>query len=556
MNILYSKTSRIPLAAFFIGISIFLSRLLGILRDNLLANFLDRTKTDVYFAAFRIPDFVYAVLIMGGVSAVFLPLFAESFKRDKKAAEKFFNDVLFLILIVLSSISLILAFFTPQLINLIAPGFSSWQKQSAVSLTRILFLSQILLGVSAVFSNLLQYFKFFFAYSLAPVFYNVGIILGIVLFEPIFGLKGLVFGVVLGALMHLLIQLIPFFTLKLKIKPSLSFNNERIRSLLTLAYPRIIGFSASQLNLVVLTAVASTLKSGALSVFNFSLNLYWLPIGLIGVSFTQAAFPFLSKSWGEKDKFSFNREFSSAFLWIFFFSLPASFFVLLLSKEIVSLVFSSFFAKSSYFSPEQISLTAACLAVFSVSIFAQSLIPFLSRVFASVKNTKTPAFISFWTAILNIALVYFFIYLFKQNLFLQGFVMRFLNIPNPSDVAIIGLPSAFALASFFQVGLLLLFLRRNLKRKIEELHFKKMLLPLTKIILASLGAALLIFFLKLLWQAIFAPSLSPLMLFLEILVIFIAGSGFYLFLSSLLGLTQSQTFLEFIRNPFSLSKNL
>ncbi len=175
-RILNSKTKTVTFGAFLLAVSALLSRVLGLFRDNLLANLLPKAQGDIYFAAFRIPDFIYGILITGGVVAAFLPVFSSSIKKNKEEAESFVNNTLTFFLFALVSISVILAVFTPQLVRLIVPGFNEQQKALTVILTRIMFLSPVLLGASAIFSGILHYFNLFLATALAPIFYNLGII--------------------------------------------------------------------------------------------------------------------------------------------------------------------------------------------------------------------------------------------------------------------------------------------------------------------------------------------------------------------------------------------
>ena len=143
---------------------------------------------------------------MGGISAIFLPVFAEYFKKDEEKGWQLASNILNCFLVLLILICGLLAIFTPWLIKFVTPGFSAEQKALAVSLTRIMFLSPIFLGLSSLFSGVLHYFNRFFAYSIAPIIYNLSIILGILVFVPIFGLYGLAYGVILGAVLHWLVQ--------------------------------------------------------------------------------------------------------------------------------------------------------------------------------------------------------------------------------------------------------------------------------------------------------------------------------------------------------------
>jgi len=189
------QTKNITFAAGILFVSSLISDLLGLFSGRLLAgHFGASSNLDIYFAAFRIPDFIYKILISGGVIVAFLPLFSEYFLKDKEEAWKFANNVLNVFAFFLVAISALAAIFAPLLLRIITPGFEAKELASVILLTRILLLSPIFLGLSSIFSGILQYFRKFLIYSLAPVFYNLGIIFGIIFLAPKFGILGVVFG--------------------------------------------------------------------------------------------------------------------------------------------------------------------------------------------------------------------------------------------------------------------------------------------------------------------------------------------------------------------------
>ena len=305
-HIFNSKTKTVTFAAIILGISSLISGLLGLVRDRLLAGYFGASpELDVYFAAFRIPDAVYGILIAGGMAMVFLPIFSDYFDKDQKEAWRFANIIIncFLFFLVIFSVNLFVL--TPAILNFITPGFSIGQRELTADLSRILFLSPILLGLSGIFSSILHYFNRFLAYSLAPVFYNLGIIFGIVFFLPNFGLYGLIFGVILGVLLHLFIQLPAVFYSGFHYQAIFDFNYPGLKKIFSLIVPRIVSQVFLQSNTIIITAIASTLASGSIAIFNFANNLQSLPVGIIGASFAVASFPALSSAWvnGQKEKF-------------------------------------------------------------------------------------------------------------------------------------------------------------------------------------------------------------------------------------------------------------
>ncbi|MEK9153511.1 MAG: lipid II flippase MurJ, partial [Patescibacteria group bacterium] len=165
-KLLTFQTCTVNKAVLFVSVATFVGYGLAILRDNLLANFLNNVQADVYWAAFRIPDFVYGLLITGGVVAAFLPVFSQAFQNNQAQARRLFHNVFTVFGLFLVVLSVGLAILAPLIVNGIAPGFSLQQKAQTVALVRIMFFSPIALGVSAIFSSVLQYFNFFVAFSL------------------------------------------------------------------------------------------------------------------------------------------------------------------------------------------------------------------------------------------------------------------------------------------------------------------------------------------------------------------------------------------------------
>ncbi|PIR89701.1 murein biosynthesis integral membrane protein MurJ [bacterium (Candidatus Gribaldobacteria) CG07_land_8_20_14_0_80_33_18] len=527
-RVLNSKAKNITFAALILAVSALISQLLGFLRDNLLANLVPRVQTDIYFAAFRIPDLVYGILITGGVVAAFLPVFAQYFKQGQNEAKNLTNNVLTFFLIALVVICSFLAIFTPYLIKFIVPGFSGEQKNLTIVLTRIMFLSPILLGLSSIFSSILHYFNLFIAYSLAPLFYNLGIIFGILFFYPYFGLSGLAYGIILGALAHLLIQ-IPF-AIKMGFRPTFSFNFKHpgLIKIFKLMLPRTVGSIATHLNLIVITAIASGLSLGSITIFNFSNNLASVPISLIGISFATAAFPALSRDFLE-EKEKFFKKISSVFSQLLYLIIPLSVLIYLLRAQLVRIILGTAILKNGGFGWQETRLTAAAIGIFCFSLFASTFIPYLVRVFFSFQNTKTPVKIALLSILLNIILCYFFVWSLSFNNFFQKGLINFLKLKGISNISVLGLPLAFSISSIFQFFLLFFFL----KRKISGLSYKDIHQTFLKILISTFIMAVIVF-LTLQIYSLFGTTRTVIGIFFQTILAGLTGIFFYLFLSFIL----------------------
>lgn len=524
---LNSKTKTVTFAAILLASSALISRLLGLFRDNLLANLFSKQQTDIYFAAFRIPDFIYGILITGGIVAAFLPIFSEYFRKNKIKAQLLTNNVLTFFLLLLILLCSLLAIFTPQLIRFIVPGFSSYQKDLTITLTRLMFFSPILLGISAIFSGILQYFNLFFALALAPIFYNIGIIAGILFLVPVFGLKGLALGVILGAFFHLILQIPPALKSGFRFRLSFNFRHPGLQKIFRLMLPRILGSASFHINLIVITAIASTLVPGSLTIFNFANNLQGVPMGLIGISFATATFPALARTWAQRKKKDFLKEFSDIFSRILFLIIPLSFLIFLLRVGIVRIILGTSILGQGKFTWWETQLTSASLGIFALALFAAALIPLLTRTFFSQQDTKTPVKIAILTMILNIALCFLLVKMLRTSNIFENFMVKTLNLSQVKNISILGLPLALSLSSIFQFLLLFIFLKKKFKKFTLHHRFSG---GLKKVLAATLLMAVLVFG----WLRISSSFLDLetfLGIFFQTLSALLMGVGVYLVLS-------------------------
>lgn len=403
------QINSITIAALLVALSSLASRFLGLFRDHILAGFGAGDTLDAYYAAFRIPDLIFNLLVLGALSAGFIPIFTHLLKNPPGKVRDFFigeknkeaweltNNILNILgasLLVLAALG---AVFAPYLMKLTAPGFSGEKYAETVALTRIMFLSPVFLGISGILGGVLQSFKRFFVYSLAPIAYNVGIIVGALYFVPVWGIYGLAWGVVLGAFAHMSIQLPMVFKLGFRYRRMFNYKDSNVRKIGRMMVPRTMSLAIVQINLLVITVIASTLPSGSLTVFNFANNLQYFPIGVFGISFALAAFPTLSAVAFDKKKLVEN--FSQTLRQILFFIVPSTVLLLTLRAQIVRVVFGR-----GLFGWEDTILTINTLGFFTLSLFAQASIPLLIRVFYARHNSKTPFYVGIITVIINVFL--------------------------------------------------------------------------------------------------------------------------------------------------------
>lgn len=483
-KILNSKARTITLAAVIVGLSTLVSGLLGVLKMRLLAGKFDVGFTlDSYFAAFRIPDLISATIITGGIIVSFLPLFSQNFQKKEDRAWDLANNMINISFIFLVVISIFTWIFAPQLVSVIAPGFSGAQKELTINLARIMFVSPIIFAISAIFSGILQHFDRFFAYAIAPILYNVGIIFGILFLADFFQepICGVAWGVVIGALMHLGIQILPAVSSGYRYRFRFKLKDPEFAKVIKLIGPRMISQASSQLNLIVITAIGSLLTAGSIALFNFANNLYLFPVAIIGTSFATAAFPSFSRSLANGDMKRFIDDFFSTVRQILFIMIPASAMIFILRAQIVRLTLGT-----GEFGWTETRLTAATLGIFTLAMIFASLLPLIVRVFFSFQDTKTPAIISVVSIGFNIALSFLFISLLNKDTIFHQFALSSLKLSGIEDIRIIGLAAALSIATFFQF----IFLSHFLRKKIDSFPLKKIGISLVKTITGTIVMAL------------------------------------------------------------------
>ncbi|MBI2175170.1 MAG: hypothetical protein HYU35_00325, partial [Parcubacteria group bacterium] len=326
-------------AALFLAVSAAGSVVLALVRDRLLASsFGAGPVLDLYFAAFRIPDIVYTISLFFTASTALIPLFLDLQEQGADEAQRFLDSV-FTSFLLFTCITASFAFFLiPVLIPIIVPGFSAAEQHTLVTFSRILLLSPLLLGLSNLVSSIIQSHRRFLVYALSPLFYNLGIIVGVVWFYRVMGVFGLAAGVILGALLHLLVQ-IPTLA-KLRYIPRLTavFSSSLMRRVVTLSFPRALGLSINQIVLLIMTALASAVGAGGIAVFHLAYNLQSVPLSVIGVSYSVAVFPTLARSFVRREQTEFMNIVALALRHILFWSLFATVFFVVLRAHIVRVV--------------------------------------------------------------------------------------------------------------------------------------------------------------------------------------------------------------------------
>ena len=445
-KIFNKEFGNINQAALLMGFFTLLSQILALFRDRSIAHFVGPSAPlDAYYAAFRIPDLIYISIASLASITVLIPFIVARMDGDKVTpiARKFLNDIFTVFLGLMIFVSLLAFIFMPYFTrHFIAPGFSSLMKEQVIALSRIMLLSPLLMGLSNLFGTVTQIFRRFFIFSLSPIFYNLGVIFGVVFLYPIFGIYGMGIGVILGALMHFLIQVFSSASSGFVPKLSISVDFKNIKEAVLISFPRTLGLAMNSIALISIISLASYLKSGSISIFNFSYNLQTVPLNIIGVSYAVAAFPTLAKSFSSGRLGEFRSHLRMAGRQIIFWSLPITFLFIVLRAQIVRVILGS-----GSFSWDNTRLVAASLAIFSVSILAQGMIGLLSRTYYAKGETKRPLVINFFCSISIIILAYFLIYVFKHFPLFQYFIESILKVNGIKGTEVLMLPLAYSIGT-------------------------------------------------------------------------------------------------------------
>lgn len=429
-------------AAFLLAGTALLSQLLGLVRDRLLAQHYGANMSlDVYYAAFRVPDFLYASVASFVAVTVLIPFLLEhiALEHDKERARHFIDSIFTAFVLGMVLVCVLAFFLLPHLARFIVPGFSEGAEDSFVQLSRILLLSPFLLGISNLFGAITQSLRRFFVFALGPVLYNVGIIVGIIFLMPTFGLVGVVYGVLIGALLHVSIQLPVLMSSRLTPRVTMHIDRHVVYRVVRLSIPRTLALSATHLGTMVLIALASQIEVGSIAVFMLAMNLQSIPLAIVGMSYSVAAFPTLAKLWSVGDHDAFFEQITTATRHIIFWSFPAIMLFIVLRAQIVRTILGS-----GAFDWTATRLTAAALALFAVSVIAQNLVLLYTRAFYAMGKTRITVYANVSGAVLIVGSSFGLLYFFSHQLTFRYFAETLLRVPDISGTSILMLPLGYS----------------------------------------------------------------------------------------------------------------
>jgi putative peptidoglycan lipid II flippase len=394
-------------AAGVVAFGFIASRLLGLLRSVAIAHaFGTDPQLSAYWVAFRLPDLVFQVLAGATLSAAFIPTFSRVRMRSgEQAAWRLASDVLNLVSIATTVMAVLAFMLAPPLVPMLAPGLGSSSgraqelRELAVQLTRVMLLSPIMFGVSGMITGILNARQHFVAPALAPLVYNLSIIIGAVFLAAPFGVRGLAAGVVIGSLGHLLIQLPALRSVGMRWSPTLDLNSPGVREVARLMGPRVIGLAAAQLNFVIVVFFASFVSDEAISALTYAFLIAMLPVGVIGMAISTAVFPTLAQQAAAQQMETLRESVARSLRLILFLAIPASIGLMVLAWPVVRITL-----QRGAFDSRSTDLVAAAVVWYAIAVFAHSATEILSRGFYAVADTRTPVALAVLAVVVNGAL--------------------------------------------------------------------------------------------------------------------------------------------------------
>ncbi len=397
-----ASTRQIARAAALIMALFLLSRIAGLAREMIIsARFGTSADLDAYLAAFRVPDLLFQLVAGGALGSAFIPVFTGCLtRRELSGAWRVFSAVTNLVLIILTGAALVAGLAAPLLVRtVLAPGFTPEQQALTVSMMRWMLVSTVIFGVSGIVMGVLQSYQHFFLPALAPLLYNLSIIAGALLLAPTLGIYGLVIGVVVGAALHLDVQMFGLWWYGARYHRTLGLRDPLVREVGRLMAPRVLGLAVVQINFWVNTVLASTLPAGSLSALNYAWLLMLLPQGIVAQAVATAAFPTFAALEARGALGELRRTISGTLRVLLFLTIPAAAGLFVWRVPLVRLLL-----ERGEFTAESTRLTAAALAFYAFGLIGHSVVEIIARAFYSLHDTRTPVAVGAGTMALNVLL--------------------------------------------------------------------------------------------------------------------------------------------------------
>lgn len=479
LHIVHKEIRGLHQAAYILAIFTFGSQILALVRDRLLAHqFGANIELDLYYTAFRIPDVLYVIFASTLSVYVLIPFLSKKIEHDSQnSAQHLLSQFFSLFVIAYLLIALVAMVCTPFIVTHLFPGFVG-ESDTLVALIRILLLQPLLLGISSLLGIVTQIEHRFMLYAISPIIYNIGIIFGLLILYPSMGVYGLVVGVILGALGHVCIQIPSVLRSPLMPRFTLNFVLSDIVAVCRMSFVRALTLSLHQLVLLGFISFASVMAVGSVSIFQLAYNLQSVPLAIIGVSYSVAAFPLFAQLYAEKKYDLLGSNITTAIRHILFWSLPTIALFVVARAQFVRVVLGS-----GEFDWSDTRLTAAVLALFILSLTSQAIHLLIVRALYAVENTRIPFLITLFSSSLALVSAYGFHYLLTTHSGFYTALERIMRLEGVGGIEVLALPLGYSCALIVHSILLFAFSCRHL-----HINFSGVWKTLVQSCVASLGA--------------------------------------------------------------------
>jgi putative peptidoglycan lipid II flippase len=406
-----SRSRRLAGAAAIVMGAYIASRFSGLLRDIAVSyRFGTGRELDAYLAANRIPDLIFQIAAGAAVASAFIPVYSTYLSKGDRQEQWKLVSILFTISVVgLLPIVLVVMVAAPWLMQLLVPNYPPEYQALAASLSRIVLLAPVFFTVGCFATSLLNAHGRFLLAALAPTSYNLGIILGAVVYSRWLGIYGLALGALTGSLLFFLVQLPGLWQVGLVYRPRLDLRDPGVRRIAKLMAPRAIGLAVSQVNFVVTLNLASGI-AGGVAALNYAWILTMLPLGIVAMAISTAVFPTLADHGARDDESELQRTLRDALRFILFLTIPASVGLIVLSPQVVRLIY-----QRGQFTPESTAVTAAALRFYAAGLVGMAATEIVTRAFYALHDTRTPVKVAAVGMIVNLGLAIVLVRLMGLN---------------------------------------------------------------------------------------------------------------------------------------------
>ncbi len=505
---IFSKQSSIVSSAILLSIMIIVSRLFGFLRYRILAGYFNTSDLDIFFASFRIPDLIFEILITGALTATFIPIFIK-YQKDKEELNKNISSIINFISLLLVAFILILLIFLDKIIPLITPGYHAEKITKIIYFSRLLLIGQLpFLVLGNFLTGIGQANKTFLLTALAPIIYNVAVIVVTILFASTLSLTAPIIGIIAGAVLFFLIQLPLLFNSNYSYKLILK-KTDGLVEFVRMVVPRTFTVVVAQIDATIDLTLTTFLGGGAYTMFYLAQHLQLLPVSVIGIAFGQASLPYLSEIYRDNRHEEFKKIIIDSILNLFFFAIPIMSFFVFARTPLIRLFFGG-----QKFDWDATVMTAVTFSYFSLSLPLHTIYYFLTRCFYAILDSRTPFYISVISILLNTALSLLFIFIYKLPVW--------------------SLAISFSVSMAINVGLLFFILSKRLK----GLDYRQLFGETAKMLTATAASSIVVYYVIRILDILVFDTSRTINVFFLLAVGVTLYLSLYLFLSWLLDIKE------------------